>query len=198
MTCGERRALGHLRSPHFFAHSNKHDTWALVIDSHGGSAQPVLMSQSPCQHQHACDPHKVECILQACKDAKLRITQGLRSIIEVLQEAELPLSLAELETQPTLAGHYDRATIFRTLGRLESIGLLRRLHFADRSAKFCLTGKGHQEYLICSQCGQVRILKMHCPVQPLEDSVARDSGFTSLTHELTFYGVCGSCQTQVA
>lgn len=105
------------------------------------------------------------------------------------------MSLQELEVNPKIAEICDRATVFRTLQRLEGIGLLRRLNFAHSGAKFSLnTGTGHREYLICRVCGEVKELKMSCPVHQLEEDLAKDSGYTAMTHELTFYGFCKKCQ----
>lgn len=136
----------------------------------------------------------VEEAIKQCKENGLRVTVGLKSILKVLVESELPLSLVELEKNKTLKELCDRATIFRTLQRLEGIGLLRRLNFAKSGAKFSLnTGSKHKEYLICSECGEVQELAMSCPVHSLEKEIAEKTGFSSMSHELTFYGLCKSC-----
>ena len=134
-------------------------------------------------------------LIQHCRDNNLRITVGLQSILEVLESADLPLSLQELETHPKLENACDRATIFRTLQRLEGIGLLRRLNFSHSGAKFTLkTEEGHQEYLICRECGDVKALQMSCPVHKIQEDLTKQSGYSGMTHELTFYGLCKLCQ----
>jgi len=136
-------------------------------------------------------------LIQHCRDNSLRITVGLKTILEVLEAAELPLSLQELETHPALENTCDRATIFRTLQRLEGIGLLRRLNFSHSGAKFTLnTGDGHQEYLICRECGDVKPLQMSCPVHAIQDDLQKKSGYSAMSHELTFYGLCKLCQNE--
>lgn len=133
-------------------------------------------------------------LLAQCQANGLRNTPALRTLLEVLLAAELPQSLQDLEGDEKLAAQCDRATIFRNLQRLENVGLLRRLNFAHKGAKFTLyQGSAHKEYLVCSQCGNVRELDLHCPVGPLEQSLAEQTGFSELTHELTFYGVCPAC-----
>ena len=137
----------------------------------------------------------MEKILAYCKEQGLRNTVGLRTILEVLQEAELPLSLQDLEGTKRIVEVCDRATIFRTLQRLEGVGLLRRLNFSHSGAKFSLSiGGEHKEYLICRECGEVRGLAMSCPVHQLEAQLSEDHGFMEMTHELTFYGLCKKCQ----
>ena len=133
-------------------------------------------------------------LLERCRKEGLRVTKALRSILDVLVDAKLPMSLAELETHPNLKNTCDRTTIFRTLQRLETIGLLRRLNFSERGAKFTLkTGKAHKEYLICESCGEVRVLDIACPVHKLEEDLVKETGFQKLHHELEFYGTCPEC-----
>lgn len=133
--------------------------------------------------------------ISLCRSKKLRITNALKAIVAVLEDQPLPVSLAELEIHPDLQKICDRTTIFRTLNRLESVGLLRRLNFSERGAKFTLkTGHSHNEYLICEACGVVEALDIACPVHRLEEELAEKTGFTKLHHELEFYGICGKCQ----
>lgn len=133
-------------------------------------------------------------LIKLCKDSGLRITVGLRTILTVLNEAKLPLSLHELETHESLMKNFDRTTIFRTLQRLEGIGMLRRLNFSHSGAKFTLNkGHNHKEYLICKSCGEVQALEISCPVHKLEKELSETKGFTNMSHELTFYGLCETC-----
>lgn len=138
----------------------------------------------------------MESLLIHCRDHGLRITVALRALLKVLSESRLPQALHELEQHPDLVDACDRATIFRTLQRLEGVGLLRRLNFSGSAAKFSLnTGSAHKEYLICKSCGEVQVLEMSCPVHSIEKELAEKSGFREMTHELTFYGLCPACKS---
>jgi Fur family ferric uptake transcriptional regulator len=124
----------------------------------------------------------------------MRITKSLRMIVEVLLEATEPQSLAGLESHSLLKGLCDPATIYRTLQRLESAGLLRKLRYSEQAAKFTFdTGKNHKEYLICTECGDVKTLSSVCPVKALEQKISDELGYGELHHELTFYGKCKHC-----
>ncbi len=137
----------------------------------------------------------MEDTLNLCRTKKLRVTTALKAIISVLTQQHLPVSLADLENHPDLIKICDRTTIFRTLHRLEDAGLLRRLNFSERGAKFTLkTGHSHNEYLICEGCGLVEALDIACPVHRLEEDLAKETGFAKLHHELEFYGLCKECQ----
>ena len=125
----------------------------------------------------------------------MRITKCLDRIVGVLADASVPQSLLDLEKLPEVIDSCDRATIYRTLQRLESAGLLRRLRYSEQGVKYTLdTGKNHKEYLICIECGDVITLNSVCPVKSLEESISRDFGFGELHHELTFYGKCRTCR----
>ncbi len=137
---------------------------------------------------HLCD---VDSILTLCQERGLRITKPLRTILQVLKEHSLPLTLAELENK---IDSCDRTTIYRTLQRLEQVGILRQLNFIKGGARFVLkTDKNHEEYLICEGCGKVEALDIACPVRELEQQLMEKTGFRSLSHELEFYGLCPKC-----
>ena len=138
----------------------------------------------------------IETLITACREAGLRKTQPLVAVLKEMVKFELPFTMLELETSGNLSDACDRTTIFRIFQRLENIGLLRRLSFADeKAAKFTLRhGESHQEYLICKVCSDVRALNMGCPVHQIQKDIAAESGYQSMAHELTFYGVCPDCQ----
>jgi len=133
----------------------------------------------------------VESIYDLCRECGLRITKPLKTILAVLQENTLPMTLAELEAK---IDSCDRTTIYRTLQRLEQVGVLRQLNFIKGGARFILkTGESHEEYLICEGCGKVEALDIACPVRDLEKQLMKKTGFRSLSHELEFYGLCPDC-----
>jgi len=134
----------------------------------------------------------VEEIFAACRERGLRITKPLKVILTVLKEAPLPMSLAELELQ---IDSCDRTTIYRTLQRLEQVGVLRQLNFIKQGAKFTLKADSeHKDYLICEGCGKVEALEVDCPVKSLEKKLMEKTGFRGLSHELEFYGLCPKCE----
>lgn len=136
----------------------------------------------------------MEEILQQCRKHGLRVTYPLKMILQVLHDAEIPLSLQNLEGIKELKEICDRATIFRTLQRLEKVGMLRRINFAHSGARFTLnTGHSHREYLVCKECSAVQELDIACPIRNLEEKISSESDYTGISHELTFYGLCPNC-----
>lgn len=133
-------------------------------------------------------------LIQRCREAGLRRTKALDLLLETLLTSDRPMTLAELAEHPTLASQCDRATVFRLLQRLTDKGLIRRLGLHERAAYFTLLlPNRHQDFLICTECGQIEPITAPCPVHQLEEEIATNTGFTKLYHELGFFGTCPAC-----
>jgi Fur family ferric uptake transcriptional regulator len=130
--------------------------------------------------------------LETCRSVGLRRTKALEEILGVLIHAPGPMTLNGLAN--ALEDRCDKATVYRLLIRLEEKCVIRRLGFHDRSAHYAMRYLDrHDDYLICTGCGSVESLDIHCPVEVLEREISSTSGFTNLYHELQFYGVCPAC-----
>ncbi len=134
--------------------------------------------------------------LDFCRSKSLRRTRALEALISCLAENERPVSWTHLTVEPRLARMCDPATVFRLLKKLEKIGIVRKLGLHSRSMHYFLSTPEHHhhDYLICSDCGEIEELDIHCPVGKLEKEIEKKSGFKNLYHELEFYGVCPKCQ----
>lgn len=140
--------------------------------------------------------NQIQWALEFCRGKLLRRTRALEALLAYLAANEHPVSWTELTADPGLAATCDPATVFRLLQKLEKIGVVRKLGLHSRSMHYFLNSPDHKhrDYLICSSCGQIKDLDIHCPVGVLEKQIQKKSGFTDLYHELEFYGVCPLCQ----
>lgn len=135
-----------------------------------------------------------EDVLKQCKESGLRRTKALEILVETLLEKDTPMTLAELAGHPSLTELCDRATVFRLLQRLTDKGIIRRLGLHERAAYFTLLIPGrHQDFLICTKCGDIEPIKAACPVHALEREIASSTGYENLYHELEFFGTCPQC-----
>ncbi len=144
-------------------------------------------------HSHAIPD--LDSLLVQCSHAGLRKTSALRACLEVFLKAGQPLTLQEIGTSPFLGISCDPATIYRLVTRLEEKRIVRRIGFHSRAAHYCLRESSHQDYLICRDCGSVEVLNITCPVEHLEQEIAKTSGYSDLEHELEFFGRCAGCQS---
>lgn len=86
-----------------------------------------------------------------------------------------------------------RATIYRTLEILASVGLLTRLLQPGGHPAYVVGAPGHRHHLVCSECGAV-VAFTQCPVDDLVRTLTADTAFKISGHHLEVFGVCPSCQ----
>lgn len=130
-----------------------------------------------------------------CKQRGLRRTNALRELLRYLLNFERPINWGTLSKAPEIRACCDPSSAFRVLVKLEEIGLVRRMGSPNRSYYFMLTLPGeHHDYLICTSCGAIDDLDIECPVEEMEKRIKKDTGYSSLYHELEFFGICPRCQ----
>jgi len=118
----------------------------------------------------------------------------METLLRVLCKEGRPMTLAELCESKELARLCDKATVYRLLIRLEGKGVVRRLGLHERSAYFTFLYPGeHHDYVICTDCGKIEEIGLQCPVAALERKVSEKFGFSSVYHELEFFGTCPDC-----
>lgn len=96
--------------------------------------------------------------------------------------------------------HIGVASIYRVLGMLKALGLIKSEEFSSGGEKFRLETKHshphHSHQLICSQCGRTEEWAGDCPIATLAQKLEVDSGYQIEEHWLRFFGVCPLCQNQ--
>ena len=133
-------------------------------------------------------------LIDACRTAGLRKTRALSDLLSVLLDAAGPITQPQLVEHEMLREHYDQATLYRLLTRLQEKNIVQRLGLHDRAAHYILKmPEKHDDYLVCTQCGSIESLDIACPVHALEKDIAKKSGYTNLHHELEFFGICPGC-----
>ena len=98
----------------------------------------------------------------AIRGAGLRATPARLATLELLQEAESPLTHAEVAEYLVTLG-IDKATAFRTLNDLSEAGILRRTELGDHAWRFELvrsgeSGDSRHPHFVCVDCGKVSCL----------------------------------------
>lgn len=118
-----------------------------------------------------------------------RNTKQKQAVTQILQEAECPLTVHEVLSRgqkilPTLS----LATVYREISRLCEAETLRTVSIPGDPPRYEV-GKHHHHHFKCTGCDKVYELE-GCPKE-LKSLVPE--GFKSLTHDLTFYGLCRVC-----
>ncbi len=132
--------------------------------------------------------------LKTLKEDGCRITSPRRAIIEVLINSPRALQPAEVYDlcKQKHAG-IGLVTVYRTLERLESLGLVQRVHRDDGCHLLMPAADGHEHYLVCTTCGRT-ILFEGDDLAPLFTKVESCTGYLVSEHWLQLFGTCPDCQ----
>ena len=129
----------------------------------------------------------------ALRDAGLKATRGRVAVLEAL--ADQPHADAETVFRallPELPGTSIQ-NVHNVLGDLTAAGLLRRIVPAGSAARYERRIGDNHHHVVCTSCGAVADVDCvvgHAPcLRPSEAG-----GFAIDTAEVTFWGLCPSCQ----
>jgi Fe2+ or Zn2+ uptake regulation protein len=127
-----------------------------------------------------------------------RTTTALKVIVRILATSQRVLS--PLEIYDLVRGSYPKVslvTIYRTVEKLEEMGLIQRVHQPSGCQAFVATTGDHQHILICENCGQVEFFSGD-KLEPLMSSVASETGYRIRDHWLQLFGFCTKCQSKAS
>ena len=139
-----------------------------------------------------------EGILAMLRSQGMRITRSRRGIMLALFKAARPLSLIEIQGQALVEGGIlpDYATVFRMMILLESLNVIHKVNLKRSCSYYELTDPSrHHDHLICTECGEVILLEIPCPVEGVVRRIEQQYGFSGLHHSLEFFGRCAACAT---
>ena len=132
--------------------------------------------------------------LQTLQQKGYRLTAPLRAIVGVLASSQRALDPVQIfdrarEEYP----HLGLVTVYRTLEKLEELGLVQRVHQSQGCHRYLRATQGHEHLLICSLCGQM-VFFSGDDLSFLVERVAEHSGYRIEEHWLQLFGVCAACQ----
>ncbi len=155
--------------------------------------------KSACLHDHdhfACDTSASfalshDEVVAQIKAAGFKVTKPRTVILAGIAKAAHPVSAEELfvllqEDQISLA------TIYRTLAHFTQKNLISRDMSTEGIALYRLTQGAHHHYLRCQKCGE-RIVIDLCPLQYVEQEIAKETGYVITGHSLEMTGICPRC-----
>jgi Fur family ferric uptake transcriptional regulator len=126
-----------------------------------------------------------------------RYTAGRRVLVELLRDAEHPLSIPQLlARRPDL----PQSSVYRNLAVLERAGVVHRIVTTDEFARYELAEDltEHHHHLICSRCGDVSDVTvaagLEADLTTAAARVAKRTGYKVEHHRLDFVGLCPTCR----
>lgn len=126
------------------------------------------------------------------RDLGLRVTAPRLAVLQVVAEAERPLSHAEVVDRLGPDAPWDRATVYRNLVALVGVKLLRVASHAGGITRYeVATGEEHlaHPHFLCDDCGIVSCLPETEIVTPKKAKWAK----SLKAAEVQFVGRCPSC-----
>lgn len=90
-----------------------------------------------------------------------------------------------------------RATVFRTLDLLVTLGALARVHAIEQGARcvrYTACAPSHHHHLICRGCGRVEEIRATGLERRIAE-LARKHGYQLLEHGLEVQGLCRQCRS---
>ena len=140
---------------------------------------------------------RVDKWLEKLHESGYRLTGPRYFVIEILAQSERALSPSEVYQQarkqyPTIG----LVSVYRTVEKLERLGLIQRVHQPDKCQAYIAAFSGHEHLLVCSTCGLVEFFKGD-DLAPLVGRVEKESGYCVKEHWLQLFGLCKRCQQSI-
>lgn len=123
-----------------------------------------------------------------------RITGSRRAVVDALAQAERSLTAADLyEIGRAKHKGLGLVSVYRTLEKLEELGLVQRVHGPGGCHAYISAQDGHNHMLVCENCGRVEMFEGD-DLKDFTRNLEKQSGFRIREHWLQFFGVCTQCQ----
>jgi len=141
-------------------------------------------------------PATASVILRQLGDSGRRRTSPRREVIAAALRRRAPFTAQQLVGELGRRS-VGRATVFRTLDLLVSLGALSRIHGIEsgvRCVRYTPCAPAHHHHLVCQACGRVDDLAAKDLDQRIT-AMARSRGFSPLGHTVEIVGLCPDCRT---
>ena len=136
--------------------------------------------------------------LAKLQESGYRLTEPRRAIVDLLAASERALGPLELYDEGRRDYHrLGLVTVYRTLEKLEELGLVQRVHQPGGCNMYLSASSGHEHMLVCTACGRVAFFSGD-DLHGLMDSIAQRSGYQIREHWLQLYGLCAACSAAAA
>ncbi|PKN93798.1 MAG: transcriptional repressor [Chloroflexi bacterium HGW-Chloroflexi-6] len=140
------------------------------------------------------DPIIYDQWLESLSESGYRVTAPRRAIVEIM--ANSPCALGPLEIYDQGRQEYrglGLVTVYRTLEKLEELGLVQRVHHPQGCHMYLRAAHGHEHLVLCTACGKAEYFSGD-DIDKLTKTVAEKTGFEIREHWLQLFGLCANCK----
>jgi Fur family ferric uptake transcriptional regulator len=136
--------------------------------------------------------------LNKLQDSGYRLTAPRRAIVELLAASAHAMGPLELFDEGRRGYHgLGLVTVYRTLEKLEELGLIQRVHQPGGCNMYLRANQGHEHLLVCTACGRVEFFSGD-DLHTLFEGLAQRSGYQIGEHWLQLHGLCPTCRPAAA
>lgn len=134
-------------------------------------------------------------IVAALESAGYRLTAPRRALAELIAARDGSIfTAADLEADVRSGGlGIGRATIFRAIDLLESVGAVERLDRPTGEHAYVACAAAHHHHVICARCDR-SIEVGDLGLGAVAREVTRRTGYRIDGHRLELFGLCPTCQ----
>ncbi|MDR0433704.1 MAG: transcriptional repressor [Gracilibacteraceae bacterium] len=125
--------------------------------------------------------------------AGVKKTRQRQAVLALLEQAEKPISAADIFTGTAAAGQdISLSTIYRILNYMEKKGVVAKAKLArSESVLYELNRFRHRHYAVCVICHRI-ISVNNCPLENFILNIA-ENDFRVTGHNVEIYGYCREC-----
>lgn len=137
-------------------------------------------------------------LADALEASGARLTGPRRVVASLIEARTGHFTAADLEADPRAhRAHLGRATIFRSLDLLSTLGVIERIDLPNGEHAYVACEPEHHHHVVCSSCGRSSDFD-DADISAVVDAVGRRTGYRIDTHRLELFGLCRSCQAAEA
>lgn len=123
-------------------------------------------------------------------EAGHRSGRARQQVVDLLAGAECALTALEIDRRIESVG---RASVYRTLERLERLELVQRVEIGAGTAGYeRVDPAAHHHHLVCQECGRLSPFTSE-QIERAIEAVSRDSEFIVASHDVVLRGTCPNC-----
>jgi Fur family transcriptional regulator, ferric uptake regulator len=128
----------------------------------------------------------------ALSEAGFRSGGGRRQVVDLLGTEGCAITALEIDRRLPGVG---RATVYRALEQLETLGLVQRVDLGSDAAGYERVEPSghHHHHIVCEQCGRVIAFEDDGLEQAIV-ALAKRPDFNVSSHEVTLRGECANCE----
>lgn len=123
-----------------------------------------------------------------------RLTQPRLAVIKILSDSDRALEASTIFELARIGyASLSLVSVYRTLEKMEELGLITRVHRNEHCHAFVAGLEGHQHLLICENCGKIHYFSGD-DIHELIGKVETLSGYQVTEHWLQLFGQCPDCK----